>query len=143
MKSLFISLLFFTIAQSALAITISLDEANSKSLYNTLAVWGTRMNDPAHKLTYESVTDVKCAKDAMDNYACRLHDAIHNADPAVAGPAAKTLYTFVGTYNGILCSISSHNCATNSERIRCVHYWNPKDNDLRRKYVCQIEGKEN
>lgn len=142
MKSLFISLLILTLAQTTFAapVLVDLDEADSKKMYNILATWGARQNDSLYKRTNEWVTSVFCGKDSVGNYACRLHDELHNTDPAIAGPMAIPLYNMVGSIDGILCSISSGNCSTFANSIKCVRYWNPKHNDLRRKYLCRIEN---
>ena len=140
MKSLLICMLLLAFSQGAHAAAVTLNEGQSKKLYNALAVFGLKTPYPAGMQTREWAKPVICARDAMMGgvkYTCLLHDEFHNVNVQKSGMAAKNIYLAVKGVNAADCEGSR--CITKTPDIKCIYYWPNKDNPPERRYICVIE----
>lgn len=137
MKSLLISLLLVTFAQTASA--VDLGEVPAKKLYNVLASYGLRVNEPALLRTNEWAKPAKCVKSVEDGlfYQCTVHDQFNDTFVHKTGSAAKKLYDILAYYKGTLCGVDGR-CSTYTEEIKCIYHWTTKDYHPEIIYWCSI-----
>ena len=126
MKSLLVTLLLFTFTQTSYA-AFSLDQVASKKVYNALAAFGLRWDEPTLLRTDEWAKPVKCLKEVEDgvHYLCLVHDQFRNVNVTKSGAAANKLYELVSIYKGTTCGLDGR-CSTFAPDIKCIHNWKRK-----------------
>ena len=139
MKSLLISLLIFTYAQSSFSAT-TIYKSAAKNVYNALAIFGLKVNDATQNRTVEWAHPVKCLKTVEDGlyYICNVHDEYRNITRTKTGTAAKKHYDLIKMYNGEFCG-QEGSCNIYSPDIKCIHNWPNKDYPPEFEYQCIIE----